>query len=343
MGWRLAPPAAVWTAPLPSWVSDRTPRAPLHLPTPQDAGGGSPRRVPHHRVAWTEEGQGGAPPAMPGGRQPGFRMMCGRVRSCSSSWRPRPRPQSSLQAQTLLKDQLEFVRQKQPDGTTRYTLKPLEAEFSFDKGFFMFIRAIQLLTQQNKDTTVVRRRAVTARPAVAPAAAPAAQQQPRAAAGRRGWALLPSPHASSMRCAPPCVCRRWAWQAPLAPARPPSPRRSSRSSPAAPCCPWTTTTTAPRSSTATLTVRGAGAWGLWVGGGCRDRQSLIHQPPRCPPVLCLHAALHTHPTHGSHLPLIPFLSQPTAHPCRAPHPTPPHHHQTLASPTTTRCWATSGT
>jgi hypothetical protein len=61
-----------------------------------------------------------------------------------------------LQKQTLLKDQLEVVRLKQPDGTTRYSIKPLETEFSFDKGFFMFIRAIQLLTQHNKDTILVR-------------------------------------------------------------------------------------------------------------------------------------------------------------------------------------------
>ena len=56
----------------------------------------------------------------------------------------------------LLKDQLELVRVKQPDGPARYSIRPLEAEFSFDKGFFMFVRAIQLLTQHNKDTILVR-------------------------------------------------------------------------------------------------------------------------------------------------------------------------------------------
>lgn len=64
--------------------------------------------------------------------------------------------QSLVQSQTLLKDQLELVRHKQPDGSTRHSLKPIETEFSFDKGFFMFIRSIQLLTEQNKDTIVVR-------------------------------------------------------------------------------------------------------------------------------------------------------------------------------------------
>ncbi len=56
----------------------------------------------------------------------------------------------------LLKDQLELVKVRQPDGPSRYTIKPLESEFSFDKGFFMFVRAIQLLTQHNKDTILVR-------------------------------------------------------------------------------------------------------------------------------------------------------------------------------------------
>ncbi|KAL4451982.1 hypothetical protein ABPG75_007644 [Micractinium tetrahymenae] len=61
----------------------------------------------------------------------------------------------TIETQTLLKDQLEVVRLKQSDGSTRFSIKPLDCEFSFDKGFFMFIRAIQLLTQHNKDTIVV--------------------------------------------------------------------------------------------------------------------------------------------------------------------------------------------
>lgn len=66
---------------------------------------------------------------------------------------PLPRPQGG---HALLKDQLELVKVRQPDGATRYTIKPLESEFSFDKGFFMFVRAIQLLMQHNKDTILVR-------------------------------------------------------------------------------------------------------------------------------------------------------------------------------------------
>jgi hypothetical protein len=75
------------------------------------------------------------------------------------SWAlPSDPPSPALQSQTLLKDQLELVRLKQADGSTRFSIKPIEAEFSFDKGFFIFIRAIQSLTQHNKDITLVGRR-----------------------------------------------------------------------------------------------------------------------------------------------------------------------------------------
>lgn len=57
----------------------------------------------------------------------------------------------------LLKDQLEVVKVKTPEGGTRYTIKPLATELTFDKGLFVFVRAVQLLTHQNKDIIVVRR------------------------------------------------------------------------------------------------------------------------------------------------------------------------------------------
>ena len=44
---------------------------------------------------------------------------------------------------------------KQADGPARYSIRPLDCELTFDKGFYVFIRAIQLLTQHNKDTIVV--------------------------------------------------------------------------------------------------------------------------------------------------------------------------------------------
>ena len=82
-----------------------------------------------------------------------FELLSNRRRPAPTTRAPPP----LLPQDKLLKDQLELVRQKQPDGSTRYSIKPLETEFSFDKGFFMFIRAIQLLTQHNKNTIVVRR------------------------------------------------------------------------------------------------------------------------------------------------------------------------------------------
>eukprot|EP00887_Chlorella_sp_A99_P001868 scaffold19.g1868.t1 len=62
---------------------------------------------------------------------------------------------AGIKYERLLRDQLEVVKVKQPDGSTRYSIKPLETELSFDKGFYVFIRALQLLTQHNKDTIVV--------------------------------------------------------------------------------------------------------------------------------------------------------------------------------------------
>lgn len=55
----------------------------------------------------------------------------------------------------LLKDQLELVKTKGPDGKARYAIKPMPSEVPFDKGLFVFVRAVQLLTSKNKDTIVV--------------------------------------------------------------------------------------------------------------------------------------------------------------------------------------------
>ncbi|KAI8104527.1 hypothetical protein M9434_003082 [Picochlorum sp. BPE23] len=55
----------------------------------------------------------------------------------------------------LLKDQLELVKIKSSDGSSRYSIKPLPSEVPFDKGLFVFVRAVQLLTSKNKDTIVV--------------------------------------------------------------------------------------------------------------------------------------------------------------------------------------------
>ncbi|KAK9917284.1 hypothetical protein WJX75_002761 [Coccomyxa subellipsoidea] len=54
----------------------------------------------------------------------------------------------------LLKDQLELVK-IQVDGRTRYGIKQIDEKLSFDKGFYVFIRAIQALTSHNQGVIVV--------------------------------------------------------------------------------------------------------------------------------------------------------------------------------------------
>lgn len=56
----------------------------------------------------------------------------------------------------LLKDSLQLVKVQNSDGRSRYQIKPLEEKLSFDKGFFVFIRAVQLLVSRNKGVILVR-------------------------------------------------------------------------------------------------------------------------------------------------------------------------------------------
>ncbi|EFJ49038.1 hypothetical protein VOLCADRAFT_59885 [Volvox carteri f. nagariensis] len=58
-------------------------------------------------------------------------------------------------AQGLLKEQLELVKVKLDDGRTRYTIKPIEETLTFDKGFYVFVRALQMLKASNTGTVVV--------------------------------------------------------------------------------------------------------------------------------------------------------------------------------------------
>ena len=55
----------------------------------------------------------------------------------------------------LLKDALELVKAQNGSGRTRYTIKPMEEKLSFDKGFYVFIRAVQMLVSNNKGVVVV--------------------------------------------------------------------------------------------------------------------------------------------------------------------------------------------
>ncbi|CAI5503168.1 unnamed protein product [Closterium sp. Naga37s-1] len=55
----------------------------------------------------------------------------------------------------LLKNQLRLVRRVMPDGKARKEIAPVEEQLSFEKGFFLFIRAVQLLTQNNAGVILV--------------------------------------------------------------------------------------------------------------------------------------------------------------------------------------------
>eukprot|EP01018_Ginkgo_biloba_P016185 Gb_10223 [translate_table: standard] len=59
---------------------------------------------------------------------------------------------SSQKRGGLLKNQLELVKRKDCD---RYEIAPIPDTLSFEKGFFLFIRACQLLTQNNDGVIVV--------------------------------------------------------------------------------------------------------------------------------------------------------------------------------------------
>eukprot|EP00958_Prasinococcus_capsulatus_P017926 scaffold2058_cov403-Prasinococcus_capsulatus_cf.AAC.9 len=52
----------------------------------------------------------------------------------------------------LLKNRLQLVKSKR-EG--RFEIVPIPENLSFDKGFFLFIRAIQLLTSSTEDVVVV--------------------------------------------------------------------------------------------------------------------------------------------------------------------------------------------
>ena len=56
----------------------------------------------------------------------------------------------------MLRDVLELVKSHGSNGKSRYSIKPLEEKLSFDKGFYVFIRAIQLLVSRNKGVVLVR-------------------------------------------------------------------------------------------------------------------------------------------------------------------------------------------
>ena len=151
--WRTSMPArhgcqphGAAAAPTTPWPCRRVPWPPAGPCAPAVASGGPP-------VA-PAVGSSCAGPSQPAAARRPQPSAC--PPPARSPARPLPLPPPRQGGQALLKDQLELVKVRQADGSTRYSIKPLEAEFSFDKGFFMFVRAIQLLMQHNKDTILVR-------------------------------------------------------------------------------------------------------------------------------------------------------------------------------------------
>ena len=109
----------------------------------------------------------------------------------------------------LLKDALELVKAQNGNGRTRYTIKPMEEKLSFDKGFYVFIRAVQMLVSNNKGVVVVNSSQTL--PADTPTAC-------STVVGKRG--------SSAADCLAPC---RWDLLDPLAPANLCSQRKSALS------------------------------------------------------------------------------------------------------------------
>lgn len=55
----------------------------------------------------------------------------------------------------LLKEQLSTVKYVDDNGKTRYKIKPVIGDLTFDKGFYMFVRAVQLLTEKISGVIIV--------------------------------------------------------------------------------------------------------------------------------------------------------------------------------------------
>lgn len=63
--------------------------------------------------------------------------------------------EASAKKKGLLKDQLALEKYATTTGGVRFTVKPIDAKLPFDKGFFVVIRALQLLTSHNEGTIAV--------------------------------------------------------------------------------------------------------------------------------------------------------------------------------------------
>lgn len=63
-----------------------------------------------------------------------------------------PTAESPRKRSGLLRDQVQLVKRKDSD---RYEILPIQDTLSFEKGFFVFVRACQLLAQKNEGIVFV--------------------------------------------------------------------------------------------------------------------------------------------------------------------------------------------
>uniref|UniRef100_A0A7S0S2Q8 CYTH domain-containing protein n=1 Tax=Chlamydomonas leiostraca TaxID=1034604 RepID=A0A7S0S2Q8_9CHLO len=76
-------------------------------------------------------------------------------REGASSPAPEPRSQKSAGGKKLLKEVLELEQIRTKDGRTRFTIKNVEETLTFDKGFYVFVRALQMLKAHNEGVVLV--------------------------------------------------------------------------------------------------------------------------------------------------------------------------------------------
>lgn len=75
-----------------------------------------------------------------------------RASFCVSMSQSQSNGESNKKKQGLLKDQVRLVKRKDSD---RYEIVPIPDTLSFEKGFFIVIRACQLLAQKNDGITLI--------------------------------------------------------------------------------------------------------------------------------------------------------------------------------------------
>ncbi|GBF98882.1 phosphoribulokinase uridine kinase [Raphidocelis subcapitata] len=68
---------------------------------------------------------------------------------------PAPTAGDRKRGKGLLKEKLHLAKVRAPDGRMRWTVTPIDEQLTFDKGFYVFIRALQLLRTHNEGAVLV--------------------------------------------------------------------------------------------------------------------------------------------------------------------------------------------